>query len=50
MSTADRRREVLVPDVGDKGTLSISEIMVRTGDTVFADDPLLVGRIRQGDA
>jgi dihydrolipoamide dehydrogenase len=42
MSTADRRREVLVPDVGDKGTLSISEIMVRTGDTVFADDPLLV--------
>ncbi|MBI5107812.1 MAG: dihydrolipoyl dehydrogenase [Rhodocyclales bacterium] len=42
MSTADRCREVLVPDVGDKGTLSIAEIMVRAGDSVFADDPLLV--------
>jgi dihydrolipoamide dehydrogenase len=41
MPAADRRRDVLVPDVGDKGELSVSEILASVGDSVYADDPLL---------
>ncbi len=33
--------EIAVPDVGDKGALSVAEILVRPGDLVWADDPLV---------
>lgn len=33
--------EIAVPDVGDKGSLSVAEILVRPGDLVWADDPLV---------
>ena len=33
--------DIAVPDVGDKGSLSVAEILVRPGDLVWADDPLV---------
>jgi dihydrolipoamide dehydrogenase len=33
--------EVAVPDVGRKDALSVAEILVKAGDLVWADDPLL---------
>ncbi len=33
--------EIAVPDVGDKGALSVAEILVKAGDLVWADDPLV---------
>ena len=36
-----RLHEIAVPDVGDKGALSVAEILVRPGDAVWADDALL---------
>jgi dihydrolipoamide dehydrogenase len=36
-----RLHEIAVPDVGDKGALSVAEILVKPGDAVWADDALL---------
>ena len=36
-----RLHEVAVPDVGDKGGLSVAEVHVKAGDAVWADDALL---------
>ena len=36
-----RLHEIAVPDVGDKGALSVAEILVRPGDAVWADDALI---------
>ena len=33
--------EVVVPDVGSKEALSVAEILVKAGDLVWADDPLV---------
>jgi len=35
-----RLHEVAVPDVGDKGDLSVAEVHVKAGDAVWADDAL----------
>ncbi|GIK25705.1 MAG: dihydrolipoyl dehydrogenase [Rhodocyclales bacterium] len=36
-----RLHEVTVPDVGDKGDLSVAEVHVKPGDAVWADDTLV---------
>ena len=36
-----RLHEVAVPDVGDKGELSVAEVHVKAGDAVWADDALV---------
>ena len=37
-----RNHEVAVPEVGSKEALSVAEVLVKPGDLVWADDPLLV--------
>ena len=41
--------EVKVPDIGDFKDIPIIEVFVKTGDTVKAEDPLDLARVRQGD-
>ncbi|MBE7420873.1 MAG: dihydrolipoyl dehydrogenase [Zoogloeaceae bacterium] len=36
-----RLHEIAVPDVGDKGDLSVAEVHVKAGDAVWADDALV---------
>ena len=40
--------EVKVPDIGDFKDVPIIEVLVKEGDTVNAEDPLVYARVRQG--
>ena len=41
--------EVTVPDIGDFTDVPVIEVLVAPGDTVAAEDPLIIARVRQGE-
>ncbi len=42
-------QEIKVPDIGDFKSVPVIEVLVKAGDTIKAEDPLIVLEIRQGD-
>ena len=41
--------EVKVPDIGDFKDIPVIEVLVKPGDAVKKEDPLIYARVRQGD-